>query len=165
MSSPSSVQAGLAGNTVWIRVSGRGSFQNSAGLKNFADAMLRRGHHEFVVDLHDCELMDSTFMGTLVGIALKVGDKGSLTVIRANPRNRDVLANLGLDRILRVEDQAPVAHPAPADTSAIPAAATGRDTIVQAHRNLAAINPENAIRFKDVLEFLTSEQDQPQGSP
>lgn len=164
MSTPSPVQAGLAGDTVWIRINGRGSFQNSAGLKNFADEMLRRGHHEFVVDLHDCELMDSTFMGTLVGIALKVGEKGSLTVIRANPRNLNVLANLGLDRILRVADQVPAAK-APADTIAVPAAAIGRDTIVQAHRNLAEINPENAIRFKDVLEFLTAEQNNPQASP
>lgn len=162
MSTPSTVQAGLSGETVWIRISGRGSFQNSAGLKNFAEIMLRRGRHDFVVDLQDCELMDSTFMGTLVGIALQAGEKGSLTVIRANPRNRDVLANLGLDRIMRVQDNA---VDAPTDTSAIPAAATGRETIVEAHRNLAAINPENAIRFKDVLEFLTAEQESPEGNP
>ena len=29
-----------------------------------------------------------------------------------------------------------------------------RETIIQAHENLVAANPANAIRFKDVLEFL-----------
>jgi anti-anti-sigma factor len=162
MSSTSTVQAGLSGETVWIRISGRGSFQNSAGLKNFAEEMLLRGRHNFIVDLQGCELMDSTFMGTLVGIALKAGEKGSLTVIRANPRNRDVLGNLGLDRIMRVQDNA---LDGPSDTSAIPSASTERETIVEAHRNLAAINPENAIRFKDVLEFLTTEQERQEGNP
>jgi anti-sigma B factor antagonist len=154
MSVTSSVQAGLADATVWVRVTGRGSFQNSGGLKTFGEEMIRRGHREFILDLHECELMDSTFMGTLVGLALKTGEGGSFSVIGANPRNREVLANLGLDRILHVRDQAPAA---PADVATIPAAATQRDTIVEAHQNLAAVNPENAVRFKDVLEFLRQE--------
>jgi hypothetical protein len=29
-----------------------------------------------------------------------------------------------------------------------------RETIVEAHENLVAASPENAVRFKDVLEFL-----------
>jgi DNA-binding transcriptional regulator YbjK len=29
-----------------------------------------------------------------------------------------------------------------------------RETIIQAHESLVAANPANAIRFKDVLEFL-----------
>jgi len=151
MSQPSSVQAGLAGPVVWIRVGGRGSFQNSGGLKKFGEEMLRRGHREFVVDLQDCELMDSTFMGTLVGLALKTGESGSLTVLGANERNRGVLSNLGLDRILRVRTSAPEA---PAGVETIPAAAAQRETIIEAHRHLASVNPENAVRFKDVLEFL-----------
>jgi anti-anti-sigma regulatory factor len=38
--------------------------------------MIRRGHREFVVDLGDCELMDSTFMGTLAGVALRLREIG-----------------------------------------------------------------------------------------
>ena len=50
MSAISSVQVGLAGNVVWVRVDGRGTFQNSAGLKEFAAEMTRRGHRDFVVE-------------------------------------------------------------------------------------------------------------------
>jgi anti-sigma B factor antagonist len=152
VSADSSVQVGLAGRAVWVRVSGRGTFQNSAGLKQFAAEMTRRGHREFVVDLENCEMMDSTFLGTLAGIALAVGPEGSLTVARPNARNRDVLQNLGLDRIFTVSDQAPSPYPG-AMKDAAPQKAR-RETIVEAHENLAAANPENAIRFKDVLEFL-----------
>src|SRR5437016_8158214 len=32
--------------------------------------MVDRGYREFVIDLHDCAMMDSTFMGTMAGLSL-----------------------------------------------------------------------------------------------
>ena len=149
------MQVGVAGPSVWVRIEGRGTFQNSAGLKEFAAEMMRRGHRDFIVDLATCELMDSTFLGTLTGIALGLPDGGKLTVIRANERNRGVMQNLGLDRIFAVLESTPVAAPGRLeDAEANPPQTARREAIVQAHENLAAVNPENAIRFKDVLDFL-----------
>lgn len=155
MSVVSTVQVGLAGPAAWIRIGGRGTFQNSAGLKEFAAAMQRRGLHELVIDLKDCELMDSTFLGTLTGIALGLGAAGKLTVVRANARNREVMHNLGLDRIFAVEDTLPA--PVPGHLENAEPVAARRETILEAHESLVAANPENAIRFKDVLEFLRHE--------
>lgn len=150
------MQVAVAGPSVWIKVDGRGTFQNSAGLREFATQMTRRGLREFVIDLTDCELMDSTFMGTLAGIALRLGDGGKVRVIRPNERNRNVLSNLGLDRIMQVETA-----PAPEPEAPGWHAASGgqpaeekKQAIIEAHENLVAANPENAVRFKDVLEFL-----------
>ena len=149
------MQVGVAGPSVWVRIEGRGTFQNSAGLKEFAAEMTRRGHRDFIVDLATCELMDSTFLGTLTGIALGLPAGGKLTVIRANERNRGVMQNLGLDRIFAVLESTPVAAPGRLeDAEANPPQTARREAIVQAHENLAAVNPENAIRFKDVLDFL-----------
>jgi len=155
MNAVSSVQVGVAGPVAWVRVEGRGSFQNSAGLKDFATEMKRRGFREFVVDLKDCELMDSTFLGTLTGIALGLGPDGKLTVVRANPRNREVMANLGLDRVFTVEDTAPAPPPATLESAEAGSPRPARrELLIEAHENLLAADPENAIRFKDVLEFL-----------
>jgi anti-anti-sigma regulatory factor len=151
-------------------VAGRGSFQNSTGLKDFAAEMTRRGHKAFVVDLQECELMDSTFMGTLAGMALRLGDEGSVKVIRANPRNRQVLGILGLDRVMTVEDTPPAATAAPSEEKWHEPGEDGareakRETIIEAHESLAAVNPENAVRFKDVLEFLEQKTPEGQGRP
>ena len=149
------MQVGVAEPSVWVRIEGRGTFQNSAGLKEFAAEMMRRGHRDFIVDLATCELMDSTFLGTLTGIALGLPAGGKLTVIRANERNRGVMQNLGLDRIFAVLESTPVAAPGRLeDAETNPPQTARREAIVQAHENLAAVNPENAIRFKDVLDFL-----------
>lgn len=160
MSLQSSVQVAVVGPTVWVRMAGRGSFQNSTGLKELAAQMTERGYREFVIDLKDCELMDSTFMGTLAGIALRLGDNGKVKVFHANPRNYQVLSNLGLDRLLSLEKEpatsVPLLKMQATDTGHTPRE-TERDTIIQAHENLVSANPENAIRFKDVLDFLKNE--------
>lgn len=159
------MQVGIAGPTVWVRVDGRGTFQNSTGLKEFAAEMTRRGHREFIVDLSDCELMDSTFIGTLAGIAMRLGSEGRLHVIRPNARCRQVLKNLGLDRVLSVEEEAPT--PAPGeplrDAEGNPPREAKRETIIEAHENLVAANAANAVRFKDVIDFLKHKP--PSGEP
>jgi anti-sigma B factor antagonist len=160
------VQVGVDGPTVWVRVQGRGSFQNSTGLKEFAAEMAGRGHREFIVDLKDCELMDSTFMGTLAGIALKLGREGNLRVIRANNRCRSVLQNLGLDRVFTVEEAVPDAPAEPLhDAEGHPPREAKRETIIEAHENLVAANPDNAVRFKDVIEFLQHKEPGDQARP
>ena len=103
----------MAGQTVWVRVAGRGTFQNSTGLKEFAAEMTQRGHRDFIVDLKDCELMDSTFMGTLAGVAIRLGPEGKLRVVRANERCRKVMKNLGLDRVVAVEEEPTGNEPPP----------------------------------------------------
>jgi len=150
------VQVGLAGPVVWVRVEGRGTFQNSTGLKEFATEMMKRGHKEFVIDLKNCELMDSTFMGTLAGIAMRLGSPGKLHVVHPNARCRQVLKNLGLDRVVSVDDDAPVATPGEPlrDAEGNPPREAKRETIIEAHENLVAADPANAVRFKDVIEFL-----------
>ena len=101
-----SILVGCNQKVVCIRVQGKGSFQNSTGIKSFATAMIHRGHRDFVVDLADCPVMDSTFMGTLTGVALRLRElgQGGVHVINSNERNTDLLEGLGLDQILSLEN-------------------------------------------------------------
>ena len=70
-------------------------------MKEYTRRMIQRGRRSFIIDLADCELMDSTFMGTMAGIALRLRELGSggLTVLNANTRNQSLLENLGLDHL------------------------------------------------------------------
>jgi anti-sigma B factor antagonist len=160
VSCPSSIQVGVLDQTVWIRVEGKGSFQNSTPLKEFAREMLGRGHRVFVVDLKDCPFMDSTFMGTLASIALKSSAEGTggLHVINLNDRNKDLLCNLGLDQLMQLDASptGPVLNgqAVPLDTALRSDKAAEALTILEAHEAVVAVNPENEAKFKDVIEFL-----------
>src|SRR5258708_14913927 len=84
-----------------IRVEGKGSFQNSPALKEFSQRMIETGRRDFIVDLQNCTTMDSTFMGTLAGIAMRIRDAGggNLWVVNRNERNAELLGGLGLDAL------------------------------------------------------------------
>src|SRR6516164_6884463 len=105
----SSIQVGVSGPIVWVKVEGKGSFLNSANLKEFTREMLDRGYREFVVDLADCPMMDSTFMGTLATVALRLRElgKGHLKVVHCGNRCQELLSGLRLDQIFDIRANGP----------------------------------------------------------
>jgi anti-anti-sigma regulatory factor len=155
---PPAILVGTDNRTVLVRVEGKGSFLNSTGLKDFSKEMINRGFREFLVDLQGCPVMDSTFMGTMAGIALRLRElgQGQLRVVKLNQRNRDLLSNLGFDRLFCLEEQAPGIE----ENAATMALANGTDkleqaqTMLEAHEACVEANPDNAAKFKDVLEYL-----------
>jgi anti-sigma B factor antagonist len=155
-----SILVGTAARTVWVRVEGKGSFLNSTGLKDFAKEMVNRGFRDFVMDLKHCPVMDSTFMGTLAFIALRLREmgQGQLRVVNINDRCRDLLANLGLDQLFTIDDRPPVPAEVPAAQQLLDGTARDKveqaQTMLEAHEACVEANPENAAKFKDVLEYL-----------
>ena len=153
---------------MWIRVEGKGSFLNSSGLKEFAREMINRGHREFVVDLQNCPVMDSTFMGTLAGIALRLREigQGALHVTHLNDRNGDLLRNLGLDQLFAM-DACGITPPAGTRSESIgaeggPDRTAQAQTMIEAHEALVEASPENLTKFKDVLEYLKQDLAHPE---
>lgn len=162
MSAIPSILVGLTNKIVWIRVEGKGSFLNSPGIKDFSREMINRGHREFVVDLKSCPVMDSTFMGTLAGVALRLRElgQGHLHVVNLNGRNRDLLSNLGLDQLFAIDACAVESGEPPAkqELNNVPGTSPDRaaqaETMLEAHQALVAAAPGNLTKFKDVLEYL-----------
>ena len=158
----SSIQVGVNGPAVWVKVQGKGSFLNSGSFKEFAREMVGRGYREFVVDLANCVMMDSTFMGTMAGLALRLKElgHGHLHVVHCGERSRDLLSGLGLDQIFEIHSNGEVApkceslnrnanNAAPNDQKA-----RTTQTMLEAHEALCMVAPENLPRFKDVLDYL-----------
>ncbi len=168
----SSIQVGVNGPVVWVRVAGRGSFLESGSLKEFGREMVNRGYREFVFDLQECAMMDSTFMGTMAGMALRLRElgQGRLRVIHCGQRSRELLSGLGLDQIFEIQSNG---AEAPRCEELEKAAAVNGEktetkreqatTMLEAHEALCEAQPENITRFKDVLEYL--KQDLRQESP
>ena len=144
--------------TVWLRIEGRGTFQNSAAVRSFTEQMIEAGHRSFAFDLHECEMMDSTFLGTLTGLALRLREdpRGRLGFARANAKVETLFGRYGLERVLAFQGFE-AAPPAPEEMEELELLTTKeykRGTLVEAHEALAASSPENAERFHDALEFL-----------
>src|SRR5438093_955538 len=55
-----------------VKISGRANFTCSVDFKALVYGLRDRGHRRYVLDLTDCLIVDSTFLGVLAGFALKL---------------------------------------------------------------------------------------------
>lgn len=148
-----------------VRVVGRGNFANSMPLKSFTDHLHKEGRpQEFILDLSQCETLDSTFMGTVACISLNQsrGGRRKAIVLNASEHVRRLLKTLGLTALVEMRDSSPV------DTQHIQKAdgtwshADGQDLsrleqivhTLEAHKTLVKIDEENEVRFQSVIHYL-----------
>ena len=151
----------MNGKAVWVKVEGKGNFLNSGNLKEFAREMVQRSYREFVVDLEHCAMMDSTFMGTMAGVALRLKElgHGHLHVVHCGTRSRELLTGLGLDQIFQIHvngSSSPQCEILSSASTADPSAEKQQQAqqMLDAHEALCEAAPENFSRFKDVLDYL-----------
>jgi len=149
---------------VVIKIAGRASFTSSVDFKALVNRLWKKGHEHFILDLTECLLMDSTFLGVLAGLGLKfekqTEDGASIELLHPNDRISDLLENLGVAHLFtvlkgegpEVERMAPVVRSkGPTDSKEI------SRTCLEAHKTLMKIHPANVDRFKDVAQFLAED--------
>lgn len=169
MTPPTHILVGTIGRVFWMRVDGRGTFQNSLQAKKALQRVISQGSRNLVVDLERCPMMDSTFLGMLTGTALSLretGEGGSLSILNANQRNIQLLTSLGLDHILDLDSEGRLweeerkracdALQNCGETNA-DCKETQTKHVLSAHQTLASVSNANEGRFHDVIEFLEKE--------
>ena len=167
MSTECPILVGIFNGFSWIRCEGKGSFLNSPVLKEFGSARVAAGENCLVVDLEGCTGMDSTFMGTLAGMATRLSalEGGVIQVANAGDRNRRSLEDLGLDFLLEIEPAEAVwlgsvdsirADLKPPHPAASPNPVQQSQIVLEAHQVLAAANDKNTETFSGVVTMLES---------
>ncbi|MEO8614446.1 MAG: STAS domain-containing protein [Luteolibacter sp.] len=137
-------------------------------MKAFGDERIAAGETCLVVDLGGCSGMDSTFMGTLAGMAARLSshDGGVLQIADSGSRNRRSLEDLGLDFLLEIDPPAApwrgnvdsirnsLKEPQSAD---ITGSLQRTQHVLEAHQTLAGTNDQNAREFSNVVKLLENE--------
>jgi anti-anti-sigma factor len=152
----------VAGACAIVRVSGRASFTCSGDFKALVYDLLERGTGQFVLDLSDCVIMDSTFLGILARFAQKLSEPGGapdrLVLRNANARIVDLLDNLGVSQLFTL-----IQGDGPVQVACEPVPMTETDKVeatriaLEAHRTLMELNPANVPKFKDVAQFMAED--------
>ncbi|MDB6026849.1 MAG: Anti-sigma-factor antagonist, partial [Verrucomicrobiales bacterium] len=93
---------------VCVKVGGRANFTTSVDFKKIVNELAQRGYKHFGVELSECQMMDSTFLGVLAGMGLKFEAKPSqpevqpVTIMNPTPRILDLLENLGVAHLFKI---------------------------------------------------------------
>ena len=146
-----------------IRIIGRATFTSSVDFKTLVDDLRQKGCNCFVLDLSECLLMDSTFLGLLAGLGLKLttgnGEpvRHGVELVNPSPRITELLETLGVLNLFNITHGTftPATPTQPLEAiPTTPGKAEVTRTCIEAHETLMALSPENAARFKDVTQFL-----------
>jgi anti-anti-sigma factor len=152
-------------NFACIKIAGRANFSSSPDFKTLLSGLAQKGFGHFIIDLSECVLMDSTFLGVLAGFGIKMNPKGApaergIELLNASPRVAELLENLGALHLFKVT-AAPLQLPADVKTctpeSINPTHEEITRTSLEAHQTLMSMSAENVARFKDVAQFLAED--------
>ncbi|MDG1357893.1 MAG: STAS domain-containing protein [Akkermansiaceae bacterium] len=150
----------------WIRCDGKGSFINSPLVKDWCEKELGAGATCIVVDLEECKGMDSTFMGTMAGLAMRLMKlpKGRLQIAGPSERSRKSLEDLGLDVLMDIDPEEASWRQSIEDIRANLVACRGSDEkvgqgvhVLDAHRKLCEADNRNTEKFGTVVDYLEAE--------
>lgn len=151
------IEVATEDQNAFVRVIGKGSYKMGPALKDFGLLALEQGCRRFVIDMAECIGMDSTFMGVVAGLTVRIGERaGQLVMVQLSDKNRMLLDTLGLAELIPSDPAATdpaISAPLQEIASLDNPRATAR-TMLQAHETLVALHPANAGRFRDVLVYL-----------
>ncbi len=148
-----------------VKIAGRANFTFSPDFKTLLAELILKGYAHFIIDLSECVLMDSTFLGVLAGFGIKLnqaaaGNDGRIELSNPNARVTELLENLGVLQLFKIQSgtlqlsgDVCVQTPAPVN----PSHEEITRTSLEAHQALMEVNPDNVPRFKDVAQFLAED--------
>jgi len=168
MSTPTAKMSVLVGDKFsCIRITGRANFNSSVDFKTLVNELRNKGFHYFILDLSECMLMDSTFLGVLTGFGLRMSqvepnarDGAGIELLNANTRITELLENLGVLHLFRLTQGTQTPQGATTSFTPEPCNPTKEEVTracLEAHRTLMEVNPQNVARFKDVAQFLAED--------
>ncbi len=148
-----------AEDAVLVQVIGLGNMFLAPALHALVESELKVGFSSFIIDLKLCNGMDSTFMGTFIGLSTLVKRNfGWFCLVNVSDENRRLLKMLGVLHMVSVhEGEMPVVEGK--TTTLLPTndPYMRQKQIHSAHRNLMDADPENVKRFGPFIQALEAE--------
>jgi len=146
-----------------VKITGRAGCECSVDFRKLILSLRDKGWRRFVLDLTDCQLMDSTFLGVLAGLGIRFSEepaapsRAAIELLNPSTRIAALLENLGVNDLFPVLKGERIAGgpfesvpPSPGQ----PDRAELQRTSLAAHQLLCKLDPKNEAKFKDVCKFL-----------
>lgn len=157
------IQFACAATTALFRVTGRAAAERARDFDAAVRRMASEGIREVHLDLAGCPLLDSTFSGTLAGLAeerCEDGPRVRFILHGARARILDGLANLDVLPLLRVAEPGE-AWPVDGPWRDLPQGLAGKQDLgwfcLKAHDNLGRLSEANVSRFAELRRMLSEE--------
>ncbi len=139
-----------------FRIVGRGTLRESPAVRDFVSGAMEDGA-DVVIDLSQCEYLDSTFLGCLAILH----QRGSFKVFASDLVRRRLFGSSHLDRILVFAQQLPESL---GDSVVLQVTELERKEFCQhllnTHRKMAKLGGPSAETFQRIVKQLQKEMDE-----
>jgi anti-anti-sigma factor len=146
-------------NVIYVKAYGHVNANLCTGLRTRVFDRFESGEplSMIYVDLSECDYMDSTFMGLLVGFNKRLMKTGGLklTIVRPTDECKNLLSLLGILNLATVSELPVELPPNMLDVSKEDSAPA--EMLLNAHENLMEISEENRKKF-ELLHNILSQQ-------
>ncbi len=159
------IQFAIDGNCLYLKVAGVLRHNGASTLESFVSSVFNQTPLDMaVIDLIETEFIDSTNLGILASIAIKLNKTchHKPLIVTGSEDITLLLNGMGFDHYFEIVDESagPEAPPYCGIDLANRTPATLEGITLQAHKNLAEMNTKNREAFKDVIELLEKETSQ-----
>lgn len=145
---------------VVIRLLGRGTMQQSPAFRKAAEVALDSA--DLVCDLVECEYLDSTFLGCLIGVRKLAEQRGrTFTIVADLAARAQLFSTSSLDKYFDFTDTSPTTYGEwiSVATETLDVEALGRHILI-CHKRLADRGGAEGEAFRRVCDRLSTEIEQ-----
>ena len=149
-----------------VQIVGRATFACSPGFKSVMEDIISTHPMRLILDLDQCQLMDSTFLGVLVGAAEKFLQTSStartIELHNANERITGLIASLGVASLFQYHHGSLELPPDVRERRLSipdPTKIQLKETSLAAHHRLMQISPANQGKFAELTRTLKEDLD------
>lgn len=148
----------LQDNILYLKMTGKCNYANCGGFEQLLHSFADQNHqfHQIILDLTELEWVDSTVLGLMAGLTRLLKHASTAPVIVTS--NSDIihlLTSLSFNRFFNIITTSPpfVQKYKELESTQLPEKEQA-ETILEAHKNLIRLNPENIEQFRDVIELF-----------
>lgn len=155
---PDTVYSAITKDTAWVRVIGKGTFQNSHPIKKWLLEKIELGCRHIYIDLGECVSIDSTFMGIATGLSIRMKglQREPVTLTNVSPHNMRLLETLGLNKFIVLKEKYDI--DSTLSWEILPIESLDKLAItkhmLEAHEELTSTGGLAGEQFKNVSELL-----------
>ena len=157
---PTSMSVCVRDQVACVRIVGRANLTSSVDFKKLLQQLHDDGCMRVILDLGQCAMMDSTFLGVLARAARncdearKEGRRCAIELLHPSERVLEMLENLDVVNLFTIVNDAPEFGAFKRVEQGSTTRLELNRTCLEAHETLMDTNRDNERRFKDATDFL-----------
>ncbi|MCK9477478.1 MAG: STAS domain-containing protein [Candidatus Muirbacterium halophilum] len=156
----SEIKIAILKNVTFFKISGHAGAENADTIIEAFNKSIKNSYHLFIIDMAECDYIDSTFIGTLLVMNKNTNEhKGKMVLLNITNQVYEILHNMFLDKFFNIETSDTFKNlKSLKDIKHRKSEKDMLENMIKAHEELSSTSQKNKETFQDLVLFLKSQK-------